>query len=56
MNIEKLNLVELTSNDLEEINGGGWHVVGGALIWVLWEIFDSPDDFKKGFSDGLKGK
>lgn len=53
-NLEIIGLKELNEEELNCTNGGIWQWVAGAVIWALWEVFDSPDDFKSGFKDGIK--
>ena len=50
--MEKFKKNQIAMNEQSQIRGGWLHVVGGAIIWGLWEVFDDPESFKKGFKDG----
>lgn len=42
----------IPKKEQSSIKGGFMQYVAGMLIWGLWEIFDDPEGFKKGFKDG----
>lgn len=48
MNLENLNLVELSREQSASIDGGGW------AEWFATQIVDHWDEIKKGVSDGFK--
>ena len=52
MNLEKLNLVELNTQELKETEGGWW---GAALSLVLY-VASEWDDVKAGFKQGVSGQ
>lgn len=51
MNLEKLNLVELNTQEILETEGGSWIKKG---IWgaVVAGVIENWDDIKQGLSDG----
>ena len=52
MNLEKLNLVELNTQELKETEGGFWGEVGaGLLLYGILSAIEYPD----AFLNGLKG-
>ena len=52
MNLEKLNLVELNAQEVQETEGGFWGEVGaGLLLYGILSAIEYPD----AFLNGLKG-
>lgn len=50
----KLAEYKIPKKSLNKLKGGILPYIGGALIWALWEIYDEPEDFIKGFKDDVK--
>ena len=51
MNLENLNLVELNAQEAEEVDGGLFFIILGAVATIaLGGIVADWDDFKKGVS------
>lgn len=46
MNLENLNLVELSAQEVQEVEGGYWWF----LAEVAYELLYSQDDVKKGYN------
>lgn len=46
MNLEKMNLVELNAQEVQEVDGGFWQAIAGALAL---SAIDHWPDIKKGF-------
>ncbi len=53
MNLENLNLVELNSQEVQEVDGGinGW--VAGVLAGVAYDIFSNPTESYNAFMSGF---
>lgn len=51
MNLQKMSVEEICSNELATINGGSWIK---KLTWgyIAQQIVDNWDDIKKGLSEG----
>lgn len=45
---------QISDKSMDKIRGGWMQFIGAALIWGLWEIYDSPQDFIDGFKEGAK--
>lgn len=52
LEIEKLGLVEMDSQEKKEVDGG-WIVIVVGLAWSAWE---NIGDIREGWSDGINGK
>lgn len=53
--MEKSNFVqELSSKELENVNGGLGFLAGALLSGLLYDILSTPGDWINGFSDGAK--
>ncbi|MDL2142915.1 hypothetical protein QQY79_10325 [Flavobacterium tructae] len=52
MNLENLNLVELSAQEVEEIEGGTTPYTGGTM-WAGREVFKFAKGFINGFLDNL---
>ncbi|MDO5607493.1 MAG: hypothetical protein Q4G08_03445 [Capnocytophaga sp.] len=53
MKTQKLNLVELNTQELKKIDGGGWGALGSGLaLYLMISVIEYPQDFV----DGLLGR
>lgn len=51
MNLKNLNLTELNTLEIKEINGGG----NGGWVWLAEQIIDNWNEIKNGVKDGWNG-
>ena len=54
MNLEKLNLVELNAQEVQETEGGIWPLVVAAATYFLVETVTNPVSSHTAFSNGIK--
>jgi|TARA_B110000114_G_C14882939_1_gene313505 hypothetical protein len=51
MNIQKMNVTELNSNEFKQVNGGNWFRWGLTLLGAMInDAQNNPDDFQAGMS------
>jgi hypothetical protein len=55
MNLEKLNLVELNAQEVQETEGGLlWYQIAGAIITAAIATYDAVSDMHAGYVEAYK--